>query len=121
TESYSLLLYDKILYMKMKNFVLHILIILVMLSLFFIAFSCGADTIGNSFYFDNHYPEKFAVLSQNAMLIPFLPVAPSYRQRALMLSELLYYSNFDIAGLQEIFWDRAQVMITTEGLLHENF
>jgi hypothetical protein len=86
-------------------------LIIILLSLFLFICSCASKTVAEPFLYTPSYPDSFKILSQNAMLIPLEAVAPSYRQRALLLSEKLAGIGFMIVGLQEIFWDKSQNMI----------
>lgn len=94
----------------MKKKILPFYLLIIILFSMFIC-SCGQETAAESFSYKPSCPVSFKILTQNAMLIPLEAVAPSYRQRASMLSEKLAGSGFEIAGLQEIFWDRSQNML----------
>ncbi|MBM3699883.1 MAG: hypothetical protein FJW68_03055 [Actinobacteria bacterium] len=96
--------------MKKKNLSACFLTVIIMFFIFLIC-SCRQETAPEALCYRPSYPASFEILSQNAMLIPLEAVAPLYRQRASLLAEKLAGSGFNIAGLQEIFWDKSQNMI----------
>ncbi|MBM3706878.1 MAG: hypothetical protein FJW69_00840 [Actinobacteria bacterium] len=97
--------------MKKKTLPFYLLTIIITIFLLITACSFSDRAVSKNFSYTPSYSGSFEILTQNAMLIPLESVAPSYRQRALHLSELLAHSGFMIVGLQEIFWDRSQNMI----------
>jgi endonuclease/exonuclease/phosphatase family metal-dependent hydrolase len=80
---------------------------------------CKSDfSVNNTICLD--WKNQINFLTQNTMLIPFGFVAPSFKERTELITGLLPDSDFNIIGLQEVFWDRAQNKILDSWYKSEN-